>query len=348
MLQQETAILLQSFLNGIFGKDKELEQEVIELIDEWISIINDNEQISNELLDAYEAYIANLNAPVQFSYASVLQFCANAGELEQSYKDVSKFEMLLDFVKSLDVDAEPQNNENYKNRIDAILINLISNYDAEELELKKQQDYYRCIVENNGIIEQAEVQYQAMSELENTRFNIGKQMLKWVIYDDNDQTDVQVRKYGYQNTKSWFKSAVSNFDAKLQEAFPTEYKLHVDVWEGVSNGSDQAEQEESLKNFLENNKFQNMFVNTPNILAVILFIVSAGLAFVTLYSLIVTALAVGFLVYRVLNAIQSYPLRVQAAADNLNACMGEIAEFKRYFEEKHAWKEKLLSTVEFF
>ena len=67
MLQQETAILLQSFLNGIFGKDKELEQEVIELIDEWITIINDNEQISNELLSAYETYINNLNAPVTFS-----------------------------------------------------------------------------------------------------------------------------------------------------------------------------------------------------------------------------------------------------------------------------------------
>jgi hypothetical protein len=45
--------------------------------------------------------------------------------------------MLLDFVKSLDVESEPQNDENYKSRIDAILINLISNYDAEELELKK-------------------------------------------------------------------------------------------------------------------------------------------------------------------------------------------------------------------
>jgi hypothetical protein len=64
MLQQETAILLQSFLNGIFGKDKELEHEVIELIDEWITIINDNEEISNELLNGYETYIANLNAPV--------------------------------------------------------------------------------------------------------------------------------------------------------------------------------------------------------------------------------------------------------------------------------------------
>ena len=83
MLQQETAILLQSFLNGIFGKDKELEHEVIELIDEWISIINENEQISNELLDSYEKYIANMNAPVQFSYQSILQFCKNAAEVEK-------------------------------------------------------------------------------------------------------------------------------------------------------------------------------------------------------------------------------------------------------------------------
>ena len=347
MLQQETAILLQSFLNGIFGKDKELEQEVIKLIDEWISIINDNEQISNELLDAYEKYITNLNTPVQFTYESVLQFCTNAAEVEKSYKDVSKFEILLAFVKSLDVEAEPHDSENYKRRIDAILINLISNYDAEELELKKQQEYYRFIVENNGVIEQAEAQYQAMTELENNQFNIGKQMLRWAIYDDSDQTDVQVRKFGLQNTKVWFKKAIDNFDATLQESFPSQYNLQIDTWSGISNGNDQAEQVDSLKNHFENNKFQNMFVNSPNILAAILLVVSAGLAFVTPFSLIVTALAAGFLAYRVMQAIKTYPQRVQAATDNLIAFMGEIAESKRYYDEKRARKDELLSTVEF-
>lgn len=348
MLQQETAILLQSFLNGIFGKDKELEQEVIDLIDQWISIINDNEQISNELLNAYESYIRNLNVPVQFSYQSVLQFCVNSSELEKSYKEVGKFEKLIEFVKSLDVESEPQDNENYKSRIDAILMNLISNYDAEELELKKQQDYYRCIVENGGVIEQAEAQYQAMEELENSnKFNIGKQMIKWAIYDSDTETDVQVRKFGFQNTKNWFKQAVDKFDAKLQEEFPSKYQLRIDGWEGISTGTDQTEQVTSLKNYFENNKFQNMYVNNWNIMAVILFVVSAGLAFVTLFALIVTALAAGFLVLRVLKAQKEYPKRIQAAVNNLNACMGEIAEFRRYYEEKRAKKDELLSTVEF-
>ena len=347
MLQQETAVLLQAFLNGIFGKDKELEQEVIRLIDEWISIINDNEQISNELLGAYEKYIANLNVPVQFTYRSVLQFCTNASELEKSYKDVSKFEILLAFVKSLDVDSEFQDSGNYKSRVDDILMNLISNYDAEELELKKQQEYYRFIVENNGDIGRAETQYQAMEELSNNQFNIGKQMLRWAIYDDSNQTNVQVRKFGFQNTKLWFKRAAENFDAKLQEEFPTQYRLHIDIWDGISTGSAHAEQVESLKNHFENNKFQNTLVNTPNILAVILFIISAGLAFVTPYSLIVTALTAGFLAFRIILALKAYPKRVQAAVDNLNACMDEITEFRRCFDEKRSKKDELLSTVEF-
>jgi hypothetical protein len=38
-----------------------------------------------------------------------------------------------------------------------------------------------------------------------------------------------------------------------------------------------AEQIESLKNYFENNKFQNMYVKNPNIIAAILLIFSAGL-----------------------------------------------------------------------
>ena len=89
------------------------------------------------------------------------------------------------------------------------------------------------------------------------------------------------------------------------------------------------------------------FINANCAMSLMAYSMSAGLAFVTLYSLIVTALTAGFLVFRVLQAIKAYPLRVQAAVDSLNACMGELAEFRRYFDEKRAKKDELLSTVEF-
>jgi hypothetical protein len=348
ILQQETAILLQSFLNGIFGKDKELEHEVIKLIDEWITVINENNTISEELVRAYEQYIENRRSPVKFDYQAIIDFCSNSAELQKSFADVSKYDLLMDFVKSLDVEVEAQNDANYKSRIDAILTNLISNYDSEELELKNQQEYYRLIVENNGVIEQAKAQYKDMQDLQNKNFNIGKQMLDWALYDDNNQTDIHVRKFGFHNTKSWFKIAVNNWTVRMQEAFPLEYKLNIDSWSGSSTGQDQAEQTESMKQYFENNKFQFKYINNFNIAAVIAFLVSIALAFITVYSLVVTALAAGFLVYRVLQANKAFPLRVKAAMDNLNRCMSEIAEFRHYYEDNRNKKDKLFSMIEFF
>lgn len=347
MLQQETAILLQSFLNGIFGKDKELEHEVIALIDEWVGIINESEEISQELLDAYETYIRQLNPETAFSYASILEFCASAEQLKQSMRDVSKYEMLLQFVKSLDVEAEPQHDGNYKDRVDAILINLISNYDAEELKLKREQEYFQAIVENRGNLDQAREQYQAQMALQDQNFNIGKQMLDWAIYDDDGQTDVQVRKFGFQNTKKWFLRAVANFDASLQESLPSDYALRIDNWTGITNGSDEEDQIQSIRNHFENNKFQNMYINTPNILAAILFVLSLGLAFVSVYTLIVSALSAAFLGFRIFQARSAYPQRIETAVNNFLTVTSEIAECRRRYEELRAVKDEVLSVAEF-
>lgn len=346
ILQQETAIVLQSFLNGVFGKDKELEHEVIKLIDGWITIINNDAEMCGELVDAFEKYVDNLRVTAQFDYQAIIEFCENSEELKNSFTEVSKYDLLIDFVKSLDAETGTQSDANYKSRIDAVLTHLISNYDPEELELKNQQEYYRLIVENNGEIEKAKAQYDAMQELKNKN-NIGKQMLKWAIYDDNDQTDIHVRKFGFQNTRSWFKTAVNNWSAKMQEAFPVEYGLSIDIWKSTSNGQDQAEQTQSLKQYFENNKFQIKFINSFNIAAALVAVVSLGLVFATPFSLVATALAAGFLVFRVLKANREFPVRMNAALDNLNKCMSEIAEFRHYYEQNRLKKANLLSMAEY-
>lgn len=346
-LQQETSILLQAFLNGIFGKDKEMEHEVVKLIEEWIVLLNENEEISNELTKAYETYINNLNPQVKFEYPAVSQFCTNYQDLEKSYREVSKFDPLIKLVQSFETELQTFDDTNYKSRIDAILMNLISNYDSEELELKNQQEYYKFIVENNGVVEAAEAQYDEMERLQKENFNIGKQMMKWAIYDDNNQTDINVRKYGFQNTKNWFKSAVSAWSLRLNEAFPIQYQLKIDGWETKSNGTDLIQQTENMKQYYENNKFTNMFVNNINIAAAIVLIASLGLVFVTFYSLIVAIACAGFLAFRVIKAQKEYPNRIQKGIENLTTCMDQITEIRRYFEENKTKRETLFSIVDY-
>ena len=345
MLQQETSVMLQAFLDGIFGKDRELEQAVVDVIDQWISIINENTEICDQLVSSYETYLTNINPHRSFDYVSILQYCVNSAELSKSYLEVSKYDTILQLLKELDVDAVEQNDSNYKERVDAVLINLISNFDEEERELRNEQEYFNLIVRNEGVVAKAEAQYEAEMELQNEHFNIGKQMINWAIYDETANS--RVRKFAFQNTKEWFKTALDKFAIKIEQEFPIEYSLSIDTWTGTSNGNDQAELTENMKNYYETNKFQNMFVNNLNIAAAIIIVVSLALAFMTPYSLVATAVAGIFLGYRCYKAIKEYPKRVEAALNALTQTLTEIDDFRQYFEDNSKKKDEVLSETEF-
>lgn len=345
MLQQESAVMLHAFLDGIFGKDRELEQAVIDVIDQWISIINEDAEICEELITNYQTYLQNINPHKSFDYVSILQYCTNSAELSNSYLEVSKYDVILELLKELDVEAVEQNENNYKERVDTVLINLISNFDEEERELRNEQEYFNLIVKNEGVVEKAEVQYQAEMELQNEQFNIGKQMINWAIYDET--ANVRVRKFAFQNTKEWFKSALDKFSIQMEQGFPIEYFLSIDTWSGVSNGEDQVELTENMENYYKTNKFQNMFVNTPNIAAAIMIVVSIALAFVTPYSFVATAVAGIFLGYRCFKAVKEYPKRVEASLSALQQTLVEIGEFRQYFEDNSKKKDDILSAAEF-
>lgn len=345
MLQQETAVMLHAFLDGIFGKDRELEEAVIDVIDQWISIINEDAEICDQLVASYQTYLTNINPHKKFEYASILQYCVNSAELSASFLEVSKYDVILELLKELDVDAVEQNDSNYKERVDAVLINLISNFDEEERELRNEQEYFNLIVRNEGDVKEAEAQYQAEMELQNEHFNIGKQMISWAIYDET--ANARVRKFAFQNTKEWFKTALDRFSIKMEQEFPIEYSLAIDTWTGISNGNDQVELTENMRNYYETNKFQNMFVNSPNIAAAIIFIASIALAFLTPYSLVATAIAAIFLGFRCFKAMQDYPKRVEASLNALQQTLAEIGAFRQYFEYNSKKKDAVLSETEF-
>lgn len=360
MLQQETAVMIQAFLNGIFGKDKELEYEVIKILDEWISVISEDAQICEQLVNAYYFYVQNLGVKVKFDYQFIANFCTNNEEIQKSFNDVSKFQQIIEMLKSLDVDGEIQTDENYKARVDAVLTSLITNYDKEELEVKNQQQYYRMVVENEGNVEVAEAQYQQFEELQNESFNIGKQMVEWVIYGEQTNTDVQVRKFGLQSTREWFKTAINKWSADTKANCPLQYNISIDGWEGVSNARDLDEQTTSMKNYFENNKFRMVCVNSLNIAAVVVFfialaitvgsivsIVNSGFTPVIFVGIVLMLASAGFVTYRIINGFKKFGERVETALQNLAMTISQIVDFQRYFSENINKKDEILSIVEF-
>ena len=360
MLQQETAIMIQGFMSGVFGKDKQLEHEVIEIINEWIRIISENAEISEQLIGAYEGYFENFNMQGEFNYDAIAAFCTNADSIRRSFIDVSKYDNLIALVDELSVDGVMRTDENYKARIDAVLTNLITNYDEEELELKNEQQYFKLIVNNDGDKAIAQNQFDEIQRVQNESYNIGAQMVDWVIYDDNETTDVQVRKFGLQSTKAWFVSALENWTVKIKERCPLQYNFSIDTWNGTSNGRDLDEQRTSMKNYFENNKFKMVCVNNFNVALLITFFISliitvasivmcvkSGFTPVLIVGIILALGSAAFLAFRILNGLKKFQKRVDQAVYYLEATMAQIVEFQRYFSENLRKKDDVISRLSF-
>ena len=347
MLQQETAVMIQAFLNGIFGKDKELEHEVLSILDEWIAIISDNARICEELVQAYVTYLDNLGKGAEFNYEFINAFCTNSDELKKSFEDASKFDRILAVINSMDVESVPQNNENYKSRVDAVLINLISNYDQEELEIKNQQQYYRLVVENEGDIKVAEAQYAQFQALQNESFN-------------RTNTDVQVRKFALQSTKEWFRSAINKWTSSLKTNCPLSYGISIDGWSCISNARDLDEQVLSMKNYYENNKSKMVCINNFNIAAVIVFLIALAITVGSIVSVvkhgftpalivgIVLMLAsAGFVAFRIMSGLKAFAARVETNVRNLQMTIAQIVEFQRFFTANINKTDDILSKLEY-
>ena len=360
MLQQETAVMIQAFLNGIFGKDKELEHEVLSILDEWIAIISENATLCEELVQEYVTYLNNLGKGAEFNYEFISAFCTNSGELKQSFEDVSKFDRIVNMIDAMDVESEAQNNENYKSRVDAVLINLITNYDQEELEIKNQQQYYRLVVENEGDIAVAEAQYQQFEALQNENFNIGKQMVEWVTYGDRTNTDVQVRKFALQSTKDWFRKKKEKWTSALKTNCPLSYGIAIDGWTGVSNARDLDEQVLSMKNYYENNKFKMVCINNFNIAAVIVFLISLAITVGSIVStvkngftpalivgIVLMLASAGFIAFRIISGLKKFAERVETNIRNLQMTIAQIVEFQRFFTENINKTDDILSKLEY-
>ena len=355
-LQQETAVMIQAFMGGVFGKDKQLEHEVAELTNEWIRIISANAEICQELVQNYENYFEKFNQTAEFNYEMISQFCTNCDDIKKSFVDVSKFDSLIKLVEELNVEGQIQTDDNYKSRIDAVLTNLITNYDEEERELKNEQQYYRLIIDNDGDKEIAEEQYEEIKRVQNQSYNFGKQMVEWVIYDEN--TDVQVRKFGLQSTKAWFQSALESWTSKVRERCPLQYGFQIDEWSSVSNGRDLEEQRTSMKNFFKNNEFRMIWINTLNIALVILFFVALLITLVSavscakhgftpalLIGIFLMLGAAGGLVLRYFSGKKKFQQRVDTAVSNLEGTMAQIIEFQRVFSENIRKKDDVIDIL---
>lgn len=359
-LQKETEVMIDAFMNGIFGKDKQLEHEIIEIINDWMDKISADTGICEELVKQYENYFNKFNNTAKYEYEFINNFCAETEQLKQSFINVSKYDSFINLIDKLSVETQPQTQENYKSRVDAVLTGLISDFDEEELIKKREQAYFQFVIDNKGDTAGAKNQFDEYMKLQTENYNIGKQMVGWVVHGERDQIKPHVRKFGLQNTKSWFKTALENWTITLKEKCPLQYTFNIDGWTSTSNARDLQEQKTSMTNYYENNKFSMIYLQGFNIALYIAIVVSLlitvssiatcindGFTSALIVGIVVMVVSVLLLVWQIGVSKTKFEKRKEKGLYNLECTMAQIIDFQRYFSQNICKKDEVLAKLSF-
>lgn len=357
-LREETSVLIQSYINGVFGCDAELAYEVQGIIDDWVKQVQNNDETVSFLKGTYTKYIGNLAPRVGYRNEYISQYCAQAKEMIEPYREAAKYDILISKVKEVDVENITNNPTNFKKRIDNILKDLITNYDAEEQELKDQQAYFNLVIENNGKEEVAEVQYNALMEAKNRKSNFGEKCVEWALYSNNADINVHVRKFGFQHTKPWLLDALTTWSTNFEAKFPESYDIKIDDWTCTSTGEDQDEQVASLRSHIEGMKkkiiwdkkvvkrliFGSVFL----VLGLVLVLLKAASAIKFMGFAALGAAAIFLLLFGIrLGKGQSrFNELMRSSLDKLNGTMSEITQYRKVYLENVNKKGTLFSMID--
>lgn len=356
---RETALLIQAYIYGVFGRDVQLDNIVEMTMDRWVSEIGSDKEMSAELVEDYTTYVKSLPVKkTEIPSGALYDYCANLNELETSYQSASRYEYALARVKKLENAPVVDGNGDFIAKVDKLLDDLVNNYDEEELQLRNEQKFYKLIMEHNGDVEAAKKQYeQYLQTFNEANANISKQMFRWAVYPEGE--DICVQKFAMQKTKGWYQDAVKVYDREIKNEVPANFKLKIDLWEDVTDGKDREAVKKNINDAFMAARNKEVIFTKGNIilsaLAVVLLIVGCAIGMIVTASWNIYGYIAGAALFVVLAAIvvvttvlkvKKFPQRIEKAQQVLDKCLDEIDNYREVIEKEFEIKDEVLKALE--
>lgn len=357
---RETALIIRAYLYGVFGHDSQLDSFVQTTINHWMETLQTDTEISGQLVENYNKYIANLpTSKTDFSNDVLDEHCDTVKEMQDSLLEVSRFKSAFTRISALDKVPEPGCNSDFIKSIDKLLEDLVNNYDAEELRLNNEKKLYELIKEHNGDVEAAKKEFLSYSETVKEAPNIGQQMFLWAVYPNG--LDASIQKFAMQKTKDWYMRAVNTYAHDAKSKAPGAFKLHIEFWEDTTDGKDREAVKKSLDDKYVSERSKLLLYTKQNIIMSVVALVcllvgcivgfAAGEADWNWYGYLAGGgLFVVFALIIVLTTVvryKKYPARIARAEETLDACFDGIEAYRDAFDKATSVKDEVLKKLEY-
>lgn len=238
-LDRKTVIILDAFASGLLGSDSE--GVVSRQMGEWMDHLAEKPGFVEQQTTQWSEAINLKRKPLKSNdYTYLRKYSKTWPVLEDIMEGAMLHAEILSYF--IAIFEQEVSTDSLKAQLDEILNSLVSDFDDEELPLRKEEKYNQFVVDFDGDEQRAR---QNMS-IEQTAFEIHKDFTQLLtdaaMKPESSHASVSTQKFAIALSKEWISNAYNDVTAQNRMKIPNEIEINVDTFnDKTTDGQNEAE-----------------------------------------------------------------------------------------------------------
>lgn len=226
-LDRKTVIILDAFASGLLGSDSE--GIVSKQMGEWLEHLADKPGFVEQQTKQWSEAINLKRKPLQSNdYTYLRKYSKTWPILQDIMEGAMLHAEILDYFTV--IFAQEASTDTLKEQLDEILNSLVSDFDDEELPLRKEEKYNQFVVDFDGDERRA----QQNMNIEQTAFETHKDFTQLLtdaaMKPESSHASVSTQKFAIALSKEWIGNAYNDITAQNRMKIPNEIEINVDTF----------------------------------------------------------------------------------------------------------------------
>ena len=361
-LDRKAVIVLDAFASGLLGNDTE--NFVYQQIQEWMSNLEAKPGFTERQLDNWKNAINSKRVPLKSGRYPYLEKYSNTWDnLQDVLEGANLNNDLYEYFKK--VFEQKEETKKLKVELDKILDSLVTEFDEEELPLKREEQFEELVVRYNG----SESKAHAQMALEKSVYDDYRDFMQLLtdasMNPEESKSSVATQKFATALSRNNIVTAFNDIVAQNRMNVPYDIEINVDTFnDKTQDGEDEEEVLNRFENLVEQEKQTDLSKLKLNMFeqfclfggaAVVLYgiiksFMDKSFAFITII------LGIGLIIYHftakqkvqklIQKTIENYAQKLESGKQIIRATIAEIVDFRVEFTEKDAESKKVLDFFE--
>lgn len=223
-LDRKSVIILDAFASGLLGSDSE--GVVVKQIEEWMTRLSDKPGFVEQQTKQWSDAINLKRTPFKGSYTYLRKYSKTWPKLQYIMEGACLHATILSYFD--DIFKQQSSNSALKEQLDEILMTLCSEFDDEELPLRRDEKLNQFIIDYDGDLPRAQQSMQMEQSAFDTHKDFTQLLTDSAMKPESSHASVSTQKFAIALSRDWIANAYNDVVAKNRMEIPDWIEINVD------------------------------------------------------------------------------------------------------------------------